>query len=83
MVTYVSKFIPNLSQANSVLRDLTKKIDVWNWDTNVNKAFNKLKELLIKNPVFKYYDVKKLITLCVDASRKGLGAVLLQENLCK
>lgn len=31
-------------------------------------------------PVLKYFDVKKDVTLSVDASQSGLGAALLQDN---
>lgn len=77
----ISKFIPHLSEINSVLRDLIKRNFVFIWDANTEKAFNELKSILIKNPVLKYYDVNKEVTLRVDASQNGLGAVLLQDQL--
>lgn len=50
--------------------------------TNVEKAFRELKkEIWIKYPVLVYYGVDKPVTLSVDASQNGLGAVPLQENL--
>lgn len=81
MVTYVSKFIPNFSQSSAVLRDLTKKNNIWNWDANTQAAFENIKNLLVKAPVLKYFDVTRPLTLSVDASQSGLGAVLIQENL--
>lgn len=81
MIEYVGKFIPHLSEVSSVLRNLIKKNTVWLWDANAEMAFKNLKELLIKAPILKYFDVRKPVTLSVDASQNGLGAVLLQENL--
>lgn len=81
MVTYVSKFIPNFSETSSTLRDLTKKNSIWYWDANADKAFQNIKNLLAKAPVLKYFNVDEPVTLSVDASQSGLGAVILQENL--
>ena len=38
-----------------------------------------MKTMLTEAPVLRYYDVKLPVTLSVDASKSGLGAVLLQE----
>ncbi|XP_024942173.1 uncharacterized protein LOC107269153 [Cephus cinctus] len=81
MITYVSRFIPSLATKNAVLRELTKKNVQWNWDENANKAFTELKEILCKAPVLQYYDVNEPVVLSVDASKSGLGAVLLQNGL--
>ena len=54
---------------------------VWNWDSNTEKAFQDLKLALSKAPILKYYDVSKPVTISVDASQNGLGAVLLQDEL--
>ena len=81
MVAYVGRYIPNLSEANAILRNLTKKNATWIWDSNAEKAFVELKNLLTNAPVLRYFDVNKSVTLSVNASQNGLGAVLLQEGL--
>lgn len=43
-------------------------------------AFKKLKELLVNPPFLSYYDPKKELTLSVDCSSTGLGAIILSEN---
>ncbi|PIK60265.1 hypothetical protein BSL78_02827 [Apostichopus japonicus] len=80
MVTYVAKFIPNLSVESAPLRALLGKGVQWEWDETKQKSFQKLKEKITKTPVLKLFDVNKEVTISVDASSQGLGAVLLQEG---
>ncbi|KAK7584247.1 hypothetical protein V9T40_008790 [Parthenolecanium corni] len=79
-VTYLGKFIENLSELTEPLRKLLKKDVVWEWTEEQNVAFEKLKKVLVSKPVLKYYDVNKPVLLSVDASSKALGAVLLQDR---
>jgi transposase InsO family protein len=58
--------------------DVEKK--PWSWDTEHQEAFDALKEKLITAPVLGYPDFSKAFILETDASHKGLGAVLLQEQ---
>ena len=50
------------------------------WSNPQEKAFNKIKDVLSQQPVLKYFDVKKPITVRCDASKFGLGAVLAQDD---
>lgn len=80
MVTYLAKFIPNMSQHTEPLRELTRDDVAWQWEGEHQNAFNKLKTMLTEAPLLRYYDVKLPVTLSVDASKSGLGTVLLQED---
>lgn len=46
------------------------------------KAFEGMKEIITAEPgqVLAYFDPKKEVTLQVDASKKGLGATIMQES---
>ena len=44
------------------------------------ESFRKIKQLVSQAPVLQCYDVDKPVTIRCDASGKGLGAVLLQDN---
>ena len=80
MVNYVSKFIPNMSDLTSPLRQLLHQDVEWHWEEQYEAGFKKVKEALALSPVLGYYDAKKELTLQVDASSTGLGAALIQEG---
>ncbi|XP_025833925.1 uncharacterized protein K02A2.6-like [Agrilus planipennis] len=80
MITYLNKFIPNMSDLTNPLRDLLHKNTSFTWDFYHKEAFKKIKQLLQSPPVLRLYDVNKPVTLTVDASSKNLGAALLQEG---
>ena len=79
MLSYVSKFIPNLSELNAPLREL-KKQEQWVWNDAARQAFEKIKRTLVSTKVLKFYSLDKPVTLTVDASMKGLGAAIIQED---
>ncbi|GFU17372.1 retrovirus-related Pol polyprotein from transposon opus [Nephila pilipes] len=80
MVTYQAKFTPHLSNLTHNLRQLLKKDSVWIWDANTERDFELIKQAIMKSPCLKYFDQNKEVTVSVDASKNGLGAVLLQES---
>ena len=80
MVTYLSKFAPNLSDATKPLRDLLKEDIEFVWDEQTEAALKKIKELIASQPVLTFFDPKKEVTLEVDASQTGLGAAIMQET---
>ena len=79
-IQYLAIFITNLSEVTAPLRQLLEKDISWHWNEAHEAAFNKLKDLVANAPVLRYFDVKQPLTLSVDASSKGLGAVILQED---
>ena len=80
MVTYLSPFIPSLSTHIAPLWELLKKDSEFMWNTNYQEAFNQIKQLVCKDTTLWYFDVQKPVTVQVDASKKGLGATLLQDG---
>jgi len=80
LVNYVGKFIPNLSEVTAPLRLLLKKNESWCWEDEQKEAFRKIKELILSKTCLQFYDVTKAVTIQVDASKSGIGAVLLQDN---
>ena len=78
MVTYLGRFIPNLSSKTSELRKLLQKDKVWEWSEKHSDQFRQLQECITTSPVLQYFNPNLPIKLSVDASNEGLGAVLLQ-----
>ena len=79
-IGYLSKFIPNLSAEGEPLRALLKTDVEFTWQNQQEASFEKLKELRCRAPVLAYYDATKPVQIQCDASNKGLGAVLLQDE---
>ncbi|XP_058827479.1 uncharacterized protein K02A2.6-like [Topomyia yanbarensis] len=80
MITYMGKFVPNLSDVTVPLRSLLAKDVDWDWGCEQENAFQKIKTLMQSPPILRYYDVNLPVTLSVDASSHALGAVLLQQG---
>lgn len=69
IVTYLSKFAPNLSEVTSPLRVLLTQNVEFHWDKPQADDFQKAKDIMTANPVLAYFDPKKEVTLQVDASK--------------
>ncbi|XP_022779210.1 uncharacterized protein K02A2.6-like [Stylophora pistillata] len=78
-ITYLTQFVSNLATVITPLRYLMQKGVVWKWSTTESKAFEEVKELLIKAPCFAHYSLEAKTKLVVDASPVSLGCVLLQN----
>ena len=81
MLSYYSKFLPNLSSHLQPLYTLLRKNVPWHWGTAQKKIFNKSKELLTLSSCLTHFDSSLEITLACDASAYGLGAVLSHKML--
>ncbi len=62
------------------IRRLTKQDVEFEWSEEQNKAMDEIKRLVTTAPVLTYCKPKKELVIRCDASSKGLGAVLLQEE---
>ena len=80
MVGYYRPFIQNFSTIAHPLTELFKTDKEFKWGVDQQKAFETLKEKLMKDPILVYPDFSKEFYLATDASSTGLGAVLLQKH---
>lgn len=79
LVTFVSRHIPNMSTIANPLVTLTKKGTTFNWTITHQKAFELLKNSLLKEETLAYFDPDLETFVVADASPVGLGAVLFQK----
>ena len=63
MLNYMSKFLPKLAEVMQPLHNFLKKEVPYNWSQNEERAFNKVKEMLLVGPVLAFYDPKKRVDI--------------------
>ncbi|KAG7298724.1 hypothetical protein JYU34_017133 [Plutella xylostella] len=80
MVMFYGKFIKNLSTHLAPLYELLRKGKHWRWGVEQNLAFEKVKTLLCSTEALVHFDMEQESVLTVDASARGLGAVLSQRG---
>ena len=80
MVTFLANHIPNLANIIAPLRDLLKQDVPFEWSEDHQATFENIKKAVANSISLNYYDPAKPVTLEVDASGQGLGAVLIQDN---
>ncbi|UYV83644.1 K02A2.6-like [Cordylochernes scorpioides] len=78
MVTYLGKFIPNLSDKTAPLRKLISNKSEWKFRGEEIDCFEKLKDMVSNAPILTFFDPTKPITISSDASQYGIGTVLMQ-----
>jgi hypothetical protein len=77
---YYRRFIENFSKIAKPLTSLLEKGVDFSWTDERQKAFEELKKRLTTAPVLTLLDQSKRFTVYCDASRDGLGCVLMQEG---
>ena len=80
MVNYLTKFSARLSELAEPIRDLCKEKVPFNWGLEHDRVFQLIKKEIAAAPILTYYNPKKPTILQTDASCKGLGAWLLQNQ---
>jgi hypothetical protein len=77
---YYRRFIPDFSRIAKQMTELLKKGVKFSWDQKCEDAFHTLRAHLTTASVLAQPDVSKPFDIYCDASRIGLGCVLMQDN---
>jgi hypothetical protein len=77
---YYRRFIPEFSKLARPMTELLKKDKKFLWSKACERSFRGLKERLTTTLVLVVPDIHKSFTIYCDASRQGLGCVIMQEG---
>ncbi|XP_062572789.1 uncharacterized protein LOC134234761 [Saccostrea cucullata] len=82
LVNFYRKFISNFAHIALPLTDLIRKFSPskLQWTEAQELAFQNLKASIIQSPILKLPGLSKVFIVQTDASDRGIGAVLLQEE---
>ena len=80
LVNYLNRFSPHLAELSEPLREVCRQDAEFVLNESVHVAFSRTKEEISKNVTLPYFNPKSATTLHTDASKKGLGAVILQDS---
>ena len=79
-INYLDKFIEHKAHLQEPISQLNQKDVAFVWEKPQQEAFDKLKSVITSEPVLAYFENSKETVLSVDASRTGLGAVIMQQR---
>ncbi|CAH2220926.1 jg25639 [Pararge aegeria aegeria] len=80
LASFFRRFIRNFGEIARPLTKLLKKNSVWEWSQAQEEAFKKLKHALISRPLLAMYNPTLETQIHTDASKHGIGSVLLQKQ---
>jgi hypothetical protein len=77
---YYRRFIEGFSKIAKPLTELLKKNQRFIWTAECDISFQELKTRLTTTPILVLPDIHKSFDIYCDASRRGIGCVLMQEG---
>jgi len=77
---YYRRFIEGLSKIARPVTSLTQKGKEFKWIEACEKSFQELKTRLTTAPILTLPDIHRSFVVYCDASRQGLGCVLMQDD---
>ena len=78
LINFSLRFLTNLATLTFPLRQLLQKNVKFKWTTECDVCFQTLKDLVKTAQVLAHPDFQKPFKIQTDASKHGIGAVLLQ-----
>lgn len=80
MAGYYRRFIEGFSKISGPMIKLTRKNEKFQWNEQCEKSFQELKRRLTTAPVLTVPDGTEGFVIYTDASKQGLGCVLMQNG---
>src|SRR4051812_6882742 len=80
LASYFLRFVENFSKVTKPLTELLKKNKKFDWTPKCEESFRELKRRLTYAPVLAPLDTKRDFEIYCDASRQGLGCILMQDR---
>ncbi|KAA0061277.1 pol protein [Cucumis melo var. makuwa] len=80
LASYYRRFVEDFSRIASPLTQLTRKGTPFVWSPTCESSFQELKQKLVFAPVLTVPDGSGSFVIYSDASKKGLGCVLMQQS---
>ena len=80
LVGYYRRFIEDFSRLAAPMTKLTRKEVRFEWNDLCEKAFHELKRRLTSTPILIVSEREQGYTMYCDASKAGLGCVLMQSG---
>lgn len=77
---FFRRFVKDFALLARPLTNLLRKDTAWHWAESQQNAFDTLKRLLVERPILALYDHRAETQLHTDASKFGLGGILMQKN---
>ena len=77
---YYRRFMKGFADIARPLHRLTERNAKFQWTTECQTAFSKLRESLTSSPILAYPDYSRPFLLDTDASNTGIGGVLSQRD---
>jgi hypothetical protein len=77
---YYRRFIEGFSKIANSITELQKNNKKFVWTEKCAEAFRRLKEFLTTTSILKVPDTDADFLVCTDASKEGLGRVLMQDG---
>ena len=77
---YYMWFVKDFSKIAKPMTSLMKKTTKFKWDEECARAFEELKRRLTTAPVLALPEGNKRLEVYTDASKNGLGCVLMQDR---
>jgi hypothetical protein len=80
LVGYYRQFIEGFLKIPNPITESHKNINNFVWTKKCAKAFQNIKELLMTMSILKLPEMDKELLVCTDASKEGLGGILMQDS---